>query len=269
MAHNDYLSDTAVTFEDVTVIKGDAVVLDSIKASVPKGVCTAIVGPNGAGKTTLLLALLGQIAYKGRILFTGQTKSSNNIKIGYVPQRMSFDRGIPLTVAEFLTMGVQRSPLWFGIGKQVMNRCRCLLECIGARHLEKRKLGALSGGEMQRVLLALALQQKPDLLVLDEPSAGVDLQGGQLLCELLDCLRKQRGFTQIMVSHDLVTVTHHANHVIALNRCVITEGPPKEVLTNENLTRLFGLHMGLVDSRAMPEGGTVCSASCCREDCDF
>ena len=117
---------------------------------------------------------------------------------------------------------------------------------------------------MQRVLLALALQQEPELLVLDELSAGIDVQGEQLFCELLDSLRKEKGFTQLMVSHDLPTVTHHATHVICLNHHVVAEGLPKDVLTNKNLTALFGLHMGLVDSRAMPEGGAICSAPCCR-----
>jgi zinc transport system ATP-binding protein len=129
--------------------------------------------------------------------------------------------------------------------------------------LENRKIGALSGGEMQRVLLALALGREPDLLVLDEPASGVDFQGEHVFCELLDRLRCEKGFTQLMVSHDLPTVTHHATHVICLNRKVAAEGAPREVLTTETLTAIFGLHMGLVDSRALPSGKCSCSSSCC------
>jgi zinc transport system ATP-binding protein len=118
---------------------------------------------------------------------------------------------------------------------------------------------------MQRVLLALAIQQDPDLLVLDEPAAGVDYQGGNVFCELLEGLRKERGFTQVMVSHDLATVTHHATHVICLNRKLAAEGPPREVLTPATLTAIFGLHMGMVDARALPADDTTCSGPCCKK----
>ena len=118
---------------------------------------------------------------------------------------------------------------------------------------------------MQRVLLALALQQEPDLLILDEPAAGVDFQGEQIFCELLDSLRQQHVFTQLIVSHDLATVTHHSTYVICLNRKVMAAGPPRQVLTSETLTATFGLHMGLVASHAMPEAGPGCTASCCAE----
>ena len=107
-------------------------------------------------------------------------------------------------------------------------------------------MGTLSGGEMQRVLLALALQQKPELLVLDEPSAGVDFEGGRLFCELLEDLRSTQGFTQIMVSHDLGMVAHHATCVICLKRRVVAQGSPHDVLTGPVLQSLFGMHMGLI-----------------------
>ena len=107
---------------------------------------------------------------------------------------------------------------------------------------------------MQRVLLALALQQDPELLVLDEPSAGVDVKGEKVFCELLEELSSKWGFTQLIVSHDLATVTHHATHVICLNRKVLAEGPPDQVLTTEILKSLFGIHMGVVDSSIFSSG---------------
>lgn len=252
--------EAAVRFEEVTVEYDGISILDRVSAIVPKGSCTAIIGPNGAGKTTLLLALLGEISYQGRI-HTGP----NGLRIGYVPQRLSFDRGMPLTVSEFLAMGFQKKPLWFGIHPKVQDRSREALTLVKAEHLAGRKIGALSGGELQRVLLALALRQEPDLLVLDEPSAGVDFRGELIFCELLDTLRHATGLTQLMVSHDLATVTHHATHVICLNRKVAAEGPPRQTLTGENLTAIFGMHMGLVSSRSMPENLAVCSAPCCQE----
>lgn len=253
----------AVKFENVTVTLGGNTILEGVSASVPKGSCTAIVGPNGAGKTTMLLALLGEVHYTGFIKIS-RADEGGRLRIGYVPQRLQFDRGMPLTVLEFMVMGWQRSPLWFGVRRAYHDRARELLACVKMDGLEKRRIGALSGGEMQRVLLALALGQEPDLLVLDEPASGVDFQGEHVFCELLDKLRCEHGFTQLMVSHDLATVTHHATHVICLNRKVAAEGSPREVLTVETLTAIFGPHMGLVDSRALPNDKCSCSSSCCK-----
>jgi zinc transport system ATP-binding protein len=254
----------AVLFENVSVEIGGVSILDNICACAPMGGSTAIVGPNGAGKTTLLLTLLGQMSHKGHIRIA-PTKDGRAPRIGYVPQRLSFDRGMPVTVLEFMVMGLQRMPLWFGLGNAPRTRARGLLAAVQAGALENRRLGALSGGEMQRVLLALALQQDPDLLVLDEPAAGVDYQGGNVFCELLESLRQERRFTQVMVSHDLATVTHHATHVICLNRRLAAEGPPREVLTPETLMAIFGIHMGMVNERALPADDATCSDGCCKK----
>lgn len=253
----------AVTFENVTVALGGHSILEGVSATVPKGGCTAIIGPNGAGKTTMLLALLGEVPYTGGIRIS-RPDAGRPLRIGYVPQRLQFDRGMPLTVLEFMVMGWQRSPLWFGVRRGYRERAKDLLKSVKMEGLEKRQIGALSGGEMQRVLLALALGQEPDLLVLDEPASGVDFQGEHVFCELLEILRCKRGFTQLMVSHDLPTVTHHATHVICLNRRVAAEGPPREVLTSATLTAIFGPHMGLVDSRVLPDAGSSCLSRCCR-----
>jgi zinc transport system ATP-binding protein len=254
--------EAAIRFEAVTVERGGISILDAVTATVPKGSSTAIIGPNGAGKTTLLLALLDEISYQGSIHIIGN--GTGFPVIGYVPQRLTFDRGMPLTVNEFLAMGFQKKPLWFGIRRDLQRQSLEYLAMVKAEHLAGRRIGALSGGEIQRVLLALALRQEPDLLVLDEPSAGVDFQGEHLFCELLDDLRRLKGFTQLMVCHDLPTVTHHATHVICLNRKVAAEGPPRQTLTNETLTSIFGMHMGLVNSRSMPNDSAVCTAPCCQ-----
>ena len=242
----------AISFKGVTAVRGETAILDSVTASVPPRGNTAIIGPNGAGKTTLLLALLGHTGYQGEILFNG---SYRRPRIGYVPQRFSFDRGLPVTVLEFLVMGLQRKPLWLGVGKKNREKALEYLEAVQAERLLDSHLGALSGGEMQRVLLALALEQDPELLVLDEPSAGVDVKGGKVFCELLEDLGRKRGFTQLMVSHDLATVTHHASHVICLKRGVVAEGPPDQVLNAEVLRSLFGIHMGVVDSAILAPSG--------------
>ncbi len=255
-------SQAALLFEAVSVSRGGIHILDSVNATVPMGSCTAIIGPNGAGKTTLLLALLGELPCHGRIRFPAY--GGRPPRIGYVPQRLGFDRNLPLTVDEFLALGFQNRPIWFGLGAQWRQKTAAVLAQVRAEHLAGRRLGALSGGELQRVLLALALLQDPELLVLDEPAAGVDFQGEYIFCELLDSLRHSRGFTQLMVSHDLSTVTHHATHVICLNHRVAAEGPPQEVLTPAALNATFGLHMGLVNLQSMPMAQAGCTASCCQ-----
>ena len=251
----------AVVFNGVSVMLDGVTILDEISAIAPCGGSTAIIGPNGAGKTTLLLALLGQLPYTGHIqILCGAV--GRRPRLGYVPQRLAFDRGLPMTVIEFMVMGKQRLPLWFGTRQPYRNRAMDLLSAVKADGLSSRKLGALSGGELQRVLLALALEQEPDLLILDEPASGVDFQGEHIFCELLEQLRHERGFTQLMVSHDLATVAHHATHVICLNRKVAAAGPPQEVLTRENLATIFGIHMGLVDAGSIPENSRPECASC-------
>jgi zinc transport system ATP-binding protein len=258
---------SAIEFKGLSVEMGGVSILDNINANVPKGKCTAIIGPNGAGKTTLLLALLDEIKYSGNIQFNS-TDSLGGVRIGYVPQRFAFDRGIPLTVIEFLSMGVQKKPFWLGISPEMKKKAAGLLFSVKAEHLLKRRLGALSGGEMQRVLLALAIQREPEILVLDEPDSGVDMKGGQVFCELLESLRKASGFTQLMVSHDLGMVAYHASHVICLNRTVIAEGPPNEVFKTDILLNIFGPHIGTLSFQQAPCRISECNEKCCGDNCN-
>lgn len=230
----------AVVFHDVSVGSNDVKILQNINAVIPHAGCTAIVGPNGAGKTTLVLALLNETDYTGRIEFC----SNRRPRIGYVPQHLAFDRGMPLTVLEFIAAFHQKLPLCFGIRKALKQKLHDLLGETGCLHLENRPLGALSGGELQRVMLAGALSQEPDLLILDEPASGIDFKGGEVCCELLERFRKEFGFTQLMVTHDLNTVMAHATHVICLNRVLIAEGEPHKVLSDKVLAKAFGPHVG-------------------------
>ncbi len=239
----------AVWFDDVSVRRNNIRILDHVRALVPRGKSTAVVGPNGAGKTTLLLALLGRIPYAGTIRFclSDGTPAARKPRIGYVPQRLTVEPGMPLTVLEFLVIGRQRLPVWFGCRSCHRRNAHAMLAAVGVENLARHALADLSGGELQRVLLASALQRDPELLVLDEPSAGIDLRGEKMVCELLDQLRTRYGFTQLMVTHDLATVGAHAEHVICLNRHVTGEGTSQEVLTTDVLTETYGIHMGTLD----------------------
>ena len=226
----------ALEIQDVSVRLGRLDILIELSAQAPKGGQTVIIGPNGGGKTTLIRSLLGEVPCRsGQFVFHPASP-----RLGYVPQRLDFDRHLPLTVLEFLALGLTARPLWLGRSGETDDRGQALLHEVQAEHLVKRRLGDLSGGELQRVLLASALSQNPDFLILDEPATGVDVYGEKLLCELLEGFKGR--FTILMVSHDLPTARAHADWVICLNRRVIAQGPAEAIFNSPALTATFGLH---------------------------
>lgn len=232
-------------FEHVSVRRGPKHILENVCAEAPRGGSTVLVGPNGAGKTTLLLCLIGETGYTGSIRCSMQGKPGAAPRLGYVPQQLHMDHSLPLLVSEFLALGRQRGPLWLGLRRNERARSGRLLELVRAGHLADRRLSDLSGGELRRVLLAAALAREPDLLVLDEPAAGVDMHGERLLWEVLDAARREQGFTQIMVSHNLPLAAHYATHVICLDKRVLAQGPPRSTLTSATLLQLFGVPIHL------------------------
>ena len=234
----------AVLLESVTVQRGEIVVLEDIHAVVARGSITAIIGPNGAGKTTLLRAVLGLIPYRGRIRFPAFEHQGGPV-FGYIPQRLEFDRGIPITVLDFLTLSAQRAPIWTGRKRRPVARAEAALARVEATHLMPRPLGKLSGGEQQRVLLASAILNSPDILVLDEPAAGVDIHGAELFCDLLESLRNEMGLTLMLVVHDLSVVMQHADHVICLNRTIRCQGTTFMCMTPDALRETYGLRSEL------------------------
>ena len=183
-----WASKPTVTLEDVGATRGEVTILRAVTARIPHGACTAIIGPNGAGKTTLLRCLLGLLPHTGTITRRFQ-------RLGYVPQRLALDRSLPLTAEEALTIAVSDRPIFLGLSKAHRERARALLAEVCADHLAQRPLGGLSGGELQRVMLAQALGREPDLLVLDEPGTGLDTHGHRLCCDLTADARKRRGIT--------------------------------------------------------------------------
>ena len=211
-----------------------------MSCDIPAGRITALIGPNGAGKTTLLLAIMGLIPYSGRIRFPAYPSAPP--RIGYVPQRLDLDRGLPCTVQDLLALSISHRPLWLGKNEPVRRSIRESLDRVGAGGLEDRFLGKLSGGEMQRVLLAMALEGDPEILLLDEPTAGVDAPGEQMFCDVLSDIQQQRRLTVVLISHDLSVVTNHAEQVICLNKTVRCSGGVS-ALTEENLLKTYGLHI--------------------------
>lgn len=228
--------------------------VDSVDFQIGEMERVGIIGPNGAGKTTLLRAILGLVPYAGVIQRGGP--EGRPLKLGYVPQRLDFDRGMPITVLDFMCCGLQRRPVWLGTKRKARRITQEQLERVGGRGWEDRRLGQLSGGELQRVLLAMALTREPEVLLLDEPVAGVDVSGEELFCDLLGSLQQQGRYTMVLVSHDLSIVTQHARYVICLNQTVQCQGPTIETLTAENLRRLYKEDAGLYAHAGAHEGHT-------------
>lgn len=238
----------AITIENLSVKAGDSVLLEDVNATIHCCETTAIIGPNGAGKTTLLSAMMGLIPYKGKIDFCmNREHGGGEPVIAYVPQRLDFDRGMPVTVLDYLCLSKQKRPLWMGTNKELKEKSLKSLDRVAASKLAHRPLGKLSGGELQRVMLAMAIMDNPDILLLDEPVSGVDMAGGELFCDLIEALHRERKFTLVLVSHDLSVVTSHADHVICINKTVQCQGRTVEVLTDETISKVYGLHMGLYD----------------------
>ncbi len=210
---------------------GGQLVLDDLTFDLRCGEITALVGPNGAGKTTLLRALLGEIPYSGHCHFHGGPGHPlRRLVVGYVPQRLAFDRAAPLTVADLFALGAGHRPVFFGLSATVRASAGAALAEVDAAHLMERRLGDLSGGELQRVLLALSLLPEPDLLLLDEPQQGLDAAGLERFYEVVARLRGRFDMAVVLVSHDLAAVARVADRVFLLNRSLLAVGPPAEVL---------------------------------------
>ena len=244
-----------IELTNVTKRWGQFYAVDNLSMVIEDNAFVTLLGPSGCGKTTTLRMIAGlETPTSGRILIDGVPVFDSEKGINLPPNKrdigflfQNYALWPHMTVYENIAfvLRVIDAPTSY-----IKKRVAYVIDLVGLQDKAKNYPNELSGGEMQRVLLALALQQEPELLVLDEPSAGVDFQGEHLFCELLDELRAAKGFTQLMVSHDLGMVFHHATHVICLKRHVFAEGTPDEVLTQENLMALFGMHMGLINPHA-------------------
>lgn len=250
--------------ETVGVRRGNEDVLTNVTCTIQRGMVTAVIGPNGAGKTTLLQAILGLLPFSGRMRYfdVQGVERPERPRIGYVPQRLGFDRALPITVLEFLALMLQRRPIWISIKDRTRERAEEALQRLHAAHLLSRPLEGLSGGEIQRVLLAAALMDNPELLLLDEPVSAVDIAGGHLFCDVLEEAREKHKLTVVMVSHDLSVVSQHAQRVICLNRTVSCQGDAPEVLSAEQLFAIYGVHSALYQHHPPP---TQRECGSCRE----
>ena len=237
----------ALSVENLCVTVNGRHLLENISFSVEEGSIVAIIGPNGAGKTTLVKAILGLLPYSpGSIkLFGHPVKHNNSHRVGYVPQRLEFDRTFPLTVSELLSFSVP--PFYsfhFHRKKEEKEHISKLLKIVGASGLVNRSVGSLSGGELQRIMIAKAIVNDPKILFLDEPASGVDIEGQERFHDLIKRLNKETGLTVILISHDLNVVYRYADNVLCLNRRLVCKGKPEEALTDEVIKSVYGEMMG-------------------------
>jgi zinc transport system ATP-binding protein len=238
-----------VSVNNIRVRLGENEVLRGVNAELERGKITALIGQNGSGKTTLLRVLLNEIACSGSIRFhCGHDHSHPRPdQVGYVPQKLRFDAQMPLTVLDLLALALQKRPLFLGIGRRLRQKFTDMLAQVGSPpDLLDGPFEKISGGEQQRVLLALALEPSPELLLLDEPAAGIDFKFQENFYALIARLNAERGVTVLLVSHELSMVSKHAHHVLCLKDGRIEcEGKPEEIMTPEMLGRTFGQEMGI------------------------
>lgn len=220
---------------------GNDVVLSDVNLHIHCGELTAIIGPNGAGKSTLLKAIIGEVPHIGKIVFTDlKNNRTSRPKIGYVPQNLETDRNAPISVLDLFCVSSSRFPAWLGAKKRIREKANRYLSEVSAEHLINKRLGVLSGGELQRVLLALALSSDPDILLLDEPVSGIDSNGLDIFYNIIDKIRHNFDLTAIIISHDHKQIAKYADRFILLDKSVLCKGTPREVFESKEYISIFG-----------------------------
>ena len=225
-------NDAILAVEDLSVTLDHLQILHDVSFTLGQGEALAVLGPNGAGKTVLFRALLGLVPYSGTIRW------QDGIQIGYVPQRFSIDPSAPITAMEFFLL---QSPNFWRPGAEFIRHLDHELNLMGlARGVLRKSLGELSGGETQRLLMAWAMLQHPQVLLLDEPTAAVDAGFEETFYAVLHRVQQERGTALLLISHDLNVVYRYAQRVLCLNKTVVCQGPPVEALNPEALATLYG-----------------------------
>ena len=230
-----------IDIENLTVVSGQDILIENINLDFHCGQLTALIGRNGAGKTTLIRAILGEREYTGNISY----KEHNNGEIkrprlGYVPQHLIFDKNTPVSVIDFMTASKSKRPVWLGHRKKDREKIKNQLEELECGHVIDRRLGELSGGELQRVLLATALDPLPDFLILDEPVSGVDINGLDLFYKMVSKLRDNYHIAILLVSHDLSLIKKYADKAVLIDKTVVASGDVDEVFKTDSFKQIFG-----------------------------
>ena len=230
--------------QDLSVKIGEHHILRDVNMHVHCGEMVALIGPNGAGKSTFLKAILGQQEYDGVIAFSSPGARDRRPRIGYVPQSPSFDPGDPLSVADLFACCMSKRPAFLGLSKGMREKVLECLDRVHATDLIDKRVGTLSGGELQRVLLALALEPLPNILILDEPLSGVDVEGIHTLMDMVDDIRKEYDLSILMTTHDFSILGRYADQVVLIDHGIKTQGTPAEVLASQEFRTAFHMKGG-------------------------
>lgn len=230
--------------QNLSVRYGAEEALSGVNLHMHCGQIVALIGPNGAGKSTLIHAILGQQAYTGSITFHGPDGREQKLRIGYVPQSPNFAKGDPISVLDLFCCCIEKRPAFLRPRAAMREKVLQCLSNVDAESLIDRRVGALSGGELQRVLLALALEPMPNMLILDEPLSGVDVEGMALLMDMLDGIRKKFDLSILMTTHDFSMLEKYADRVVLLRERVLCEGTPEQVLSSDAFAEVFHMRGG-------------------------
>ena len=244
--HNKSCSSACcLRLQNVSVTIGSQKIVKDVSMHVHCGELVALIGPNGAGKSTILKAVLGEQAYDGVIAFSAPGyRHRKGPRIGYVPQSPTFDPGAPLSVADLFACCMSRFPAFLGIRKTQRQKIEECLERVHGKDLIDKRVGTLSGGELQRVLLALALEPLPNILILDEPMSGVDAAGNAQLMDMLDELRSSYDLSVLMTTHDFGMLTAYADQVVLIDGSVLANGTAQEVMNSDAFRQVFHAKAG-------------------------
>ncbi len=235
----DLCSHCCTKIENLSVNLSGRQILSSIYLHINCHEILALIGPNGAGKTTLLRAILGEVPYTGHMSFRFKGIDKGRPHIGYVPQKLNIESDTPVTVLDFFSAALTWKPVWLSVSALIRDTILRALEKVSVAHLLMRRLSELSGGELQRVLLAMAITPVPELLLLDEPVSGVDAQGLAGFYALVDQLRHDYDVSIIMASHDLQGVSRFADRLVLLNQRILIDGEPKVVMSDPQIIEVF------------------------------
>ena len=226
---------------NISVKFGNDVILKNVSIHIHCGELTVIIGRNGAGKSTLLKAILGEVEHKGNIIFTDEKDNlTKKIKIGYVPLKLNIEKHMPTTVFDMFASCISYIPVFMKKDKKIYKEIKEHLKIFGVDRLIDKSIGDLSGGELQRVLIAMATKPIPNLLILDEPVSGIDKNGIRDFYQILNRLKAEYDMSIILVSHDLELANQYADRVILLDKEVIKEGTPQEVFESLEFKNRFG-----------------------------
>ncbi len=229
-----------IKIKNLGVTIGEQVILKDINLHIHCGTMTAIIGKNGAGKSTLMKAILGATPHAGEIEFKDHENGHvQKLRIGYVPQNLNIEKHTPVSVYDMIASYQSNYPVFFHKSKKLYQEIIESLRIFEADNLIDKQVCNLSGGELQRVLLSMALMDEPKLLLLDEPVSGIDQNGMELFYKNIEYMKNNFDLAVIMISHDLEYVRKYAEHVVLLDQTILAQGTPKEVYTSEAFGKTF------------------------------